>query len=58
MDKKQDSAKRPDGRTAYTPPKLKTLGPVGALTQAGSGMNTETMTMWMFPMDGSMQQRP
>jgi hypothetical protein len=28
---------RSDARDAYLPPKLKTFGPVGALTQGGSG---------------------
>ena len=32
-----------DEREAYFPPKLKVFGPVGALTQAGTGMMGEGM---------------
>ena len=30
-------------REAYSPPKLKVFGPVGALTQSGTGANPETV---------------
>jgi hypothetical protein len=35
----------PYGRRAYAPPQLKLFGAVGALTQAGTGMNSELMGM-------------
>ena len=39
-----------DRRDAYTPPKLKEFGPVGALTQSGSGGGSEMATMIMADM--------
>ena len=44
-------------RATYSAPCLKELGAVGALTQAGSGANSEVMSMGMDSM-GMMQQRP
>ncbi len=32
---------QPAGREVYKRPKLKTFGPVGALTQSGTGMSVE-----------------
>ena len=40
----QDAAKL-DERRAYSPPRLQLFGAVGALTQAGTGMNSEAMGM-------------
>ncbi len=34
----------------YKPPKIKVFGPVGALTQGGSGMMSEVMDMGMMCM--------
>ena len=39
--KAKGAGSRPVGRIAYVSPKLKYFGPVGALTQSGSGMMTE-----------------
>ena len=53
MDIKQKPDKRyahPDNREAYEPPKLKVFGPVGVLTQAGSGAASETMSNGMSSM--------
>jgi hypothetical protein len=36
-----------DEREAYFPPKLKVFGPVGALTQAGTGMMVERTRIMM-----------
>ena len=38
---------RLDSREVYARPKLNIFGPVGALTQAGSMMNTEMVVMGM-----------
>jgi len=43
-------------REAYLPPHLKEFGSVGALTQAGSGVDSELMSMGMSSMS-PMQQR-
>jgi hypothetical protein len=39
---------QPTVRAAYSTPKLKVFGPVGALTQAGSMKNTENFVMGML----------
>ena len=44
-------------RHAYTSPELKVFGPVAALTQAGSGTNSEVMQNGMLSMSPN-QQRP
>ena len=41
----RDSNDLAPGRRAYAPPQLKLFGAVGALTQAGTGMNSELMGM-------------
>ena len=46
-------------RAAYQTPQLKEFGSVGALTQAGSGVDSEIMSMGMGMISMSpMQQRP
>ena len=53
MDAKQASKQQktqPTDRVAYAPPKLKVFGPVGALTQAGSGVSSEAMSNGMASM--------
>ena len=40
---------QPPGRRAYTPPTLQVFGPVGALTQSGSGMGGEFNMMVCGP---------
>jgi hypothetical protein len=55
VDDKQKVRKQRVGREAYVPPKLRVFGPVGALTQSGTGRATES-TMIMGAMD--MQNRP
>jgi hypothetical protein len=37
----QRDTRRVNRGDAYTPPRLKEFGPVGALTQAGTGLKTE-----------------
>ena len=44
-------------RSAYSAPSIRLFGPVGALTQAGTGLNSEVMSMGMNSMS-TMQQRP
>jgi hypothetical protein len=39
---------RADARDAYLPPKLKVFGPVGALTQSGTGMTVENTRQMMM----------
>jgi hypothetical protein len=41
---------RPIKRDTYSAPKLKVFGPVGALTQAGSGTTSEVMGNGMTSM--------
>jgi hypothetical protein len=44
VDIKQKAARhnsQPGGRAAYSTPKLKVFGPVGTLTQAGTGTRSE-----------------
>ena len=50
----QDAAKV-DGRRPYSPPRLQLFGPVGALTQAGSGNASEAMG-GMLLMGGMLQR--
>ena len=53
MDRKQKTDPRnarPDNREIYETPKLKVFGPVGALTQAGSGTTSEAMSNGMASM--------
>jgi hypothetical protein len=45
----------PSGRRSYAPPQLKVFGPVGALTQAGTGNASESMGMMII--GNSMLQR-
>jgi hypothetical protein len=54
-EKSQQSYGRSADREAYVPPKLKEFGPVGNLTQAGSGTTAEAMANGMASM--SMNQR-
>jgi hypothetical protein len=54
-EKSQQSYERSPDRDAYVPPKLKEFGPVGNLTQAGSGANSEAMANGMSSM--SMTRR-
>ena len=37
-------------KLAYSAPKLRSFGSVGALTQAGSGLSSEVMSNGMFSM--------
>ena len=37
---KKDADRKPD-RKPYTPPRLREFGPVGALTQGGTGLSSE-----------------
>lgn len=46
----QRNARPAGSRDAYTPPKLKEFGPVGALTQGGSAGGKEQATMDMKDM--------
>jgi len=55
VDNKRKVGQKRAPRDVYVSPKLKVFGPVGALTQSGTGMASE-MLMLMFPMD--MQNRP
>ena len=48
--KTDPSNARPDNREAYETPKLKVFGPVGTLTQAGSGVTSEIMSNGMSSM--------
>jgi hypothetical protein len=41
---------------AYVPPKLKNFGPVGSLTQAGTGLSTEMTAGGMGMCTGSTMQ--
>jgi hypothetical protein len=43
-------------RSTYTAPRLKVFGPVGALTQAGTGFNSEVMMNNIS--NSTQQQRP
>jgi hypothetical protein len=43
----------PETRRPYSPPKLKEFGPVGALTQAGTGLSSEVMNNGMLAMSPS-----
>jgi hypothetical protein len=43
------------GRKTYTPPRLQHFGPVGALTQSGTGNASESMGGMVLP--GGMLQR-
>ena len=43
------------GRRAYSPPRLQLFGPVGALTQAGTGNASEAMGA-MILMGGMLQR--
>jgi hypothetical protein len=43
-------------RSAYVAPKLKVFGPVGVLTQAGTGFNSEVMRNNIS--NSPQQQRP
>jgi len=43
-------------RSAYSPPKLTVFGPVGSLTQSGSGVDTEAVMNGMVQMN--MNRRP
>ncbi len=48
---------RANARDAYLPPKLTFFGPVGALTQSGSGDTVEMgMMMGMMGMSGEMRR--
>jgi hypothetical protein len=49
------AAARADGRLPYSPPRLQLFGPVGALTQGGSGTASESMGMMIL--SGGMLQR-
>lgn len=51
--KDEQSNLRPTARSAYTTPRLKVFGPVGVLTQAGSG-NPGEMGSGMQPMGMGM----
>ena len=55
--KSQQSDERSAERGAYLPPKLKEFGPVGKLTQAGTGGTSEVMGNGMLSMSTN-QQRP
>ena len=44
-----------DEREAYFPPKLKVFGPVGALTQSGTGAVAERNMMGMCDKDTDQQ---
>ena len=43
-------------RKSYVPPKLRVFGPVGVLTQSGSGVDAEAVMMGMVQMN--MNRRP
>jgi hypothetical protein len=49
-EKSQQSYERSADRDTYVPPKLKEFGPVGNLTQAGSGATSEVMANGMSSM--------
>jgi len=55
VDKQRKVGQKRAPREVYVSPKLKVFGPVGALTQAGTGMANET-AMDMTPMFN--KQRP
>jgi hypothetical protein len=48
-------AAKASGRKAYSPPRLQHFGPVGTLTQSGTGNASEAMGMMVLP--GGMLQR-
>lgn len=50
-----EPTQRADGRLPYSPPRLRLFGPVGALTQAGTGNASEAMGMMILT--GGMLQR-
>ena len=51
-----DPSKDKQSRASYEPPKLTVFGHVGALSQAGTGMNNEFVMMNMQD-TGTMRQR-
>jgi len=56
VDSKQKDRQQHDALAQYASPKLKVFGPVGALTQSGTGVVSERMLRMMRRM--RMQNRP
>jgi hypothetical protein len=52
MDKRKTASRR----EPYAPPKLKEFGPVGLLTQAGTGLISEVMAMGPVSMNPNRQR--
>ena len=53
----RNDGKQETGRKNYTPPRLRVFGPVGNLTQAGTGLGTEMGSVMGMGM-GAGSRRP